>query len=70
INDAPAVANGRALTGAWIETLPTRCFLKTASVAPSRARGLKLLHAATRLLCGSSRPHGRVDFNILGTHSG
>ncbi len=37
------VDQGRAFTGAWIETLHNQPFLGRLLVAPSRARGLKQL---------------------------
>src|SRR5947199_3250407 len=37
-----AVAPGRAFTGAWIETVPSRHNPHCGTVAPSRARGSKL----------------------------
>ena len=40
--DAPEIRTRRALTGAWIETLTCRSVSFLITVAPSRARGLKL----------------------------
>ncbi len=56
------VLRRRALTGAWIETVAGQAPIEMQSaVAPSRARGLKLLVVLIRVHHHQSRPHGRVD---------
>ena len=56
-----AQRNGRVLTGAWIETRPASDLTLKASVASSRARGLKqvdLQEAVVAVLVASSRARG------------
>ena len=52
---------GRALTGAWIETITPAVFCTESFVAPSRARGLKLANEQgldNRRLVAPSRARG------------